>query len=107
MKDTPAIQSVSSMNHLFLKTVTGKINYGAVNHELIQYIKIIAERYYTIDTYSQKAIIRGIKKGEYFKDVPSDQVEQTLNDVIQNLTGEKYDGVAHYYAYLIETAHSN
>lgn len=101
---TPAIQSTSSMNHLFLKTVTGEINHDIINEELTRYIRTIAERYYTIDKDTRKGIIKGIKEREYFKNKPLDEVERLLNEAITHLTGEEHADVAHYYTYLIETA---
>jgi hypothetical protein len=104
MKITPSVQSTSSMNHFFLKTITGEIDYEVINNELTHYIDAIAERYYTMNRETKTEIIKGIKQGNYFKDVPSDEIEDSLNKAIERLTGKKYPGVAHYYTFLIESA---
>ena len=101
---TPAVQSTSSMNHFFLMTATGEINHDVINEELVNYIKTIAERYYTIDTDTRKGIIKGLKEREYFKGVSLDEVERVFNETIERLTGEQHTGVAHFYTHLIETA---
>ena len=101
---TPAVQSTSSMNHFFLRTVTGEINNDIINEELVHYITTIAERCYTIDTDTRKGIIKGLKEREYFKGVPLDEVERVFNETIKRLTGEEHTGVANFYTHLIETA---
>ena len=104
MKNTPATQATSSMNYFFLKTVTGEIHHSLINEELTGFIQVIAERYYTIDRDTRTEIIKEIKEGEYFKDVPLDQVEQSLNHAIEQIAGEKHPNVASLYTGWVETA---
>lgn len=104
MKNTPATQATSSMNYFFLKTVTGKIHHTLINDELTRFIRVLAERYYTVDRDMRSEIIKEINEGEYFKDVPLDQVERCLNEAIEQITGENHPNVASLYTDWVKTA---
>ncbi|MGX1266688.1 hypothetical protein RKD55_004632 [Rossellomorea marisflavi] len=101
---TLSTQSISSMNYFFLRTVSGLDDYELINQELEGYIKVIAERYWMIDSYTRSTIIKEIKDGDYFKDEPLEEIEQSLNTVIARLAGDDFPSVAHFYTNLIEQA---
>ncbi|MGX1195808.1 hypothetical protein [Metabacillus sp. SLBN-84] len=103
-KPTVAVQATSSMNYFFLKTVTGKINHDIINEELGSYIETIADGYHMIDEAMRAKIMKEIKDGEYFADLPLEEVEQEFIQTIKRLTGEAYPGVAHFYTNLVGTA---
>lgn len=97
-------QSVASMNYFFLRTVSGIDNIDLINQELEGFIKVIAERYWMIDSRTRSIIIREIKNGGYFKDESLDEIERILNVTIARLAGDDYPSVAHFYRNLIATA---
>lgn len=97
-------QAISSMNHFFLRTVSGKDDIDVINQELDGFIKVIAERYWMIDRKTRTNIIKEIKDGDYFRDEPIEQVEQDIHQTIVRITGDEYPSVAHYYANLVQMA---
>jgi hypothetical protein len=97
-------QAISSMNYFFLRTISGKDNIDVINQELEGFIKTIAERYWTIDQSVRMRIIKEINEGDYFKDEPIDQIEQTIHETIVRITGDEYPGVAYHYANLVRMA---
>lgn len=101
---TIATQSISSMNYFFLRTVSGLENHDLINQELEGFIKVIAERYWMIDSHTRSNIIKEIKNGAYFTGEPLDEIERSLNTTIARLAGDDYPSVAHFYTNLIKQA---
>lgn len=101
---TLSTQSVSSMNYFFLRTVAGRDDHDIINQELEGFIKVIAERYWMIDSYTRSTIIQEIKNGGYFEGEPLDVIERELNTAIARIASDDYPSVAHYYTNLIKQA---